>query len=76
MWVLLITFLIYGPDSKPLMSTVEFTSQESCEAARKAYLEEFKDIIKEINDMANNRFEKGLMSGPAGAKLAALCVKK
>ena len=78
MWVLLISFLVYGPEmanSSPI-STVEFISQESCEAARNAYLAEFKDIIKEVNDVMHNRFERGLGSGPVGAKLAALCVKK
>ena len=73
MWVLLITFLIYGPEtvSTNPVSMVEFASQESCEAARNAYLAEFKDTIKEVNDVMHHRFERGLGSGPVGAKLSA-----
>jgi len=78
MWILLITFLVYGPEmvSTNPVSTVEFASQESCEAARNAYVSEFKDTIKDVNDVMHSRFERGLGSGPVGAKLSVLCVKK
>jgi hypothetical protein len=80
MWIMLVTFFFYAAPqdhiSNAALASAELTSKENCEAARKAYLDQFTDITDEINKMARQGVQGGTFGPPAGTSVTALCVKK
>jgi hypothetical protein len=80
MWIMLVTFFFYAAPhehiSNAALTSAEFTSKESCEAARKVYLDQFAAITSEINHLTRQGVQGGTFARPAGISVTALCIKK
>ena len=80
MWVLIITFLAYGDPASlhfaPFLVSQEFTGKATCEAARSAYVEQFKTAINEINESLKQERAVGEIKGTNNVALNAICVQK
>jgi hypothetical protein len=80
MWIMLITFLFYASPqdhaSNASLSTAEFSTKESCEGARDAYLGQFTKITGDVNEQARASVESSVLREPIGISVTALCVRK
>jgi hypothetical protein len=80
MWIMVITFLFYGNPVtghfSPALSSIEFSSKATCEAARTTYLSGFNDITAELNKAIMDEINMGQLKGPNGVVVSALCTAK
>ena len=78
MWIMLVTFLHYAVVGhfSPALESVEFTSKESCESARTAYLAELTPLAARLNDAIKEELKSVLMKPPNGVIISAICVAK
>jgi hypothetical protein len=79
MWIMIITFLAYGDPAigavfAPAVTSVQFSSKETCEAAREQYLKDFKPIQEQMAKSIEGKMEAGQLNGPNGAIITAICV--
>jgi hypothetical protein len=79
MWVMLITFISYGGTAVWLsvsLSTAEFSSKATCEAAKTAYLAQFKTTTDDLTKYIQDQRDVGQLRGPNGVLATAVCVEK
>ena len=80
MWVMIITFLMYGSPAEFRFSanvtSVEFSSKSTCENARAEYLKDLDPITKELRGAIEDKNSVGEIQLPAGVIISALCVAK
>ena len=60
--IMIVTFLHYAVVGhfSPALESVEFTSKESCEHARAAYLAELTPLAARLNDAIKDELKSGL----------------
>lgn len=81
MWILIITFLSYGDpgslrDASFHVESIEFTTNESCESARTAYLETYRPVTEKMTRAIEEERSAGQLRGPTGFDVQAICVIK
>jgi len=78
MWVLILTLLFYTDPAagkfSPAISSVVFKSKGTCEAAKSAYIAEFKPIADHLNQIARDEVNVGQIKGPTQVVVSAICV--
>ena len=79
MWILIITFFFYGdPVSRAFsssISSIQFSTEKSCNDARGAYIKEFESISDRLNKAISEEERVGELKGPNGVVISGLCVQ-
>ena len=80
MWLLIITLLFYGDPStgnfNSTVASIDFTSQQRCEAGREAFLSELTPIRDKLNQAIADGLEVGQLRGSNGIVISAVCLEK
>jgi hypothetical protein len=79
MWIMMITFLLYadpeiGAMFSPTVTSVQFSSEERCKAAREEYLKDLNPVREAIERTLGEKEKAGELNGPNGVIISALCV--
>ena len=80
MWILIITLLHYSHPAigkfSPVVTSVEFSSKDTCENARVGYESAFKKVSDELNKAIADELAVGQLRGPHAVIITALCFQK